>query len=242
MHYRPFIPLPFCAFSCLLVAALSRMIQALVFDFDGLILDTESALIGAYADVHAAHGVPFDEAEFLRSVGHADYAFDPWHAFEKRADRVALEVERRRRNRERDLHLALLPGVAALLDAARAAGLRIGLASNSPHAHCERHLGRLGLLDRFAFLACREDVASPKPEPDLYRLVLGHFGLRGTEAVAFEDSHTGSIAAKRAGLWCVAVPNGSTTSHDFAHADLRLDSLADLALPDLLKKFPPAGR
>ena len=68
------------------------MIRALVFDFDGLILDTESALIRAYADVHAAHGAPFDEGEFLRSVGHADYTFDPWHAFEKHADRVALET------------------------------------------------------------------------------------------------------------------------------------------------------
>src|SRR3954463_1485825 len=128
------------------------MIRALVFDFDGLILDTESALIGAYADVHAAHHMPFAEAEFLRSVGHADYAFDPWHAFEKRADRAALETERRARNRARDLELQILPGVIALLDAARDADLRVGLASNSPHLHCDRHLGRLGLLERFSFL------------------------------------------------------------------------------------------
>ena len=87
------------------------MIRALVFDFDGLILDTESALIRAYADVHASHGVPFDEAVFLRSVGHADYSFDPWHAFEKRADRAALESERQRRNHEQNLRLAILPGV-----------------------------------------------------------------------------------------------------------------------------------
>jgi len=213
------------------------MIRALVFDFDGLILDTESALIRAYADVHAAHGVPFDEAEFLRSVGHADYAFDPWHAFEKRADRVALETERRQRNRERDLSLAILLGVVALLEAARARRLQVGLASNSRHEHCEQHLGRLGLLDRFGFLACREDAASPKPEPDLYRLVLNHFGLRGAEAIAFEDSHTGSLAAKRAGLWVVAAPNSSTAHHDFAHADLRVASLADCPLPDLIARF-----
>jgi HAD superfamily hydrolase (TIGR01509 family) len=213
------------------------MIRALVFDFDGLILDTESALIRAYADVHVAHGVPFDEAEFLRSVGHADYAFDPWHAFEKRADRAALEFERRRHNRERDRHLPILPGVVALLDAAREQSLPVALASNSPHEHCERHLGRLGLLERFAFLACREDVASPKPEPDLYRLVLNHLGLRGIEAIAFEDSHTGSLAAKRAGLWTVAAPNVSTAHHDFTHVDLRVASLADCPLPGLLARF-----
>jgi len=213
------------------------MIRALVFDFDGLILDTESALIRAYGDVHAAHGVAFDEALFLRSVGHADYAFDPWHAFEKRADRVALEIERRDRNRARNLELPILPGVVTLLDAARENSLPVGLASNSSHEHCEGHLERLGLLERFAFLACRDDVASPKPEPDLYRLVLNRFGLRGMEAIAFEDSHTGSIAAKRAGLWCVAAPNVSTAHHDFAHVDLRVASLAECTLTDLLTRF-----
>jgi HAD superfamily hydrolase (TIGR01509 family) len=213
------------------------MIRALVFDFDGLILDTESALIGAYADVHAAHGVPFDEAHFLRSVGHADYAFDPWHAFEKRADRVALEVERRAQNRDRDLGLQILPGVIPLMDEARAADLLVGLASNSQHDHCERHLARIGLLDRFAFLACREDVPSPKPEPDLYKLVLNRFGLRGHEAIAFEDSHTGSLAAKRAGLFVVAVPNPSTAHHDFAHVDLQVSSLEEISLRDLSVRF-----
>jgi len=213
------------------------MIRALIFDFDGLILDTESALIGAYADVHAAHGVAFDHDHFLRSVGHADYAFDPWHAFEKRADRAALELERRHFNRARDLQLPVLPGVVALLDAARKHHLRVGLASNSVHAHCERHLTRIGLLDRFEFLACREDVPVPKPAPDLYKLVLQHFGHRGHEAIAFEDSHTGSLAAKRANLWAVAAPNISTAHHDFSHVDLKVKSLAAVDLPKLMAKF-----
>ena len=213
------------------------MICALVFDFDGLMLDTESALIDAYADVHAAHGVAFDRTLFLRSVGHADYAFDPWHAFEKRADRAALETERRTRNRERDLHLPLLPGVLGLLDAARTRPLRVGLASNSPRAHCERHLTRIELLDRFEFLACREDVPLPKPAPDLYKLVLSRFGLRGHEAIAFEDSHTGSLAAKRANLCTVTAPNVSTAYHDFAHADLQVASLADVTLDELITRF-----
>lgn len=217
------------------------MIRALIFDFDGLILDTESSLIEAYADVHERHRVPFDRAHFLRSVGHADYAFDPWHAFEKRADRAALESERRTRNRERDLALPILPGVVALVGAAQAAGLRRGLASNSTHAHVEGHLGRLGLLDRFEFLACREDVPSPKPEPDLYRLVLNHFGLKGAEAIAFEDSHTGALAAKRAGLWVVSVPNGSTAHHDFSPAHVRAASLAAVQLADLIAQFARAG-
>ena len=213
------------------------MICALVFDFDGLILDTETPLIDAYGVVHEAHQVPFDRAVFVRSVGHADYAFDPWHGFSPHADRAALEIQRREANRRMIEAQPILPGVVALLDAGRAAGLKIGLASNSQHDWCEPHLARIGLLDRFDFLACREDAPSPKPEPDLYRLVLQRFGLRGHEAIAFEDSHTGSMAAKRANLWVVAVPNESTAHHDFKHVDLRVRSLAEVKLEDLRARF-----
>ncbi|HEX2852110.1 MAG TPA: HAD-IA family hydrolase [Opitutaceae bacterium] len=213
------------------------MIRALVFDFDGLILDTETPLIDSYGDVHAAHGVAFDRATFLRSVGHADYAFDPWHGFSPHADRTALEIERRARKDIRICEQVVLPGVVALLDAAQELRLRVGLASNSEHAWVEPNLARLGLLDRFEFLACREDAPSPKPEPDLYKLVLNRFGLRGFEAIAFEDSHTGSLAAKRANLWCVAAPNVSTAHHDFSHTDLRVTSLAEYTLTDLIARF-----
>ena len=213
------------------------MIRALVFDFDGLILDTESSLIGAYEDIHLAHGHPFDRDLFHKSVGHADYSFDPWHAFDKRADRAALEAERKAKNRARDLLLPILPGAVELLDAGKARGLKIALASNSVHEHCERHLKRLGLFDRFDFVACREDVASPKPEPDLYKLVLNRLGLRGHEAIAFEDSRTGSLAAKRAHLWVMAVPNPSTAHHDFTHVDRVWKSLAEIELDRLMREY-----
>jgi HAD superfamily hydrolase (TIGR01509 family) len=213
------------------------MIRALIFDFDGLVLDTETSLIEAYGDVYAAHGLPFDRPVFARGVGHADFAFDPWRAFGAAADRVALEKERQEFNLSRNAAQPILPGVVGLIDQAKKTGLRVGLASNSSHAHVEGHLQRLGLADRFEFLACREDVASPKPEPDLYRLVLGHFGLRGRQAIAFEDSHAGTLAAKRAGLWVVAVPNLSTGHHEFGHVDLRVDSLADCSLPELVTRF-----
>ena len=67
------------------------MLRALIFDFDGLIVDTETPLIDAYAEVHARHGVPFDRTVFLQSVGHADYAFDPWHGFGAAARVAAVE-------------------------------------------------------------------------------------------------------------------------------------------------------
>jgi len=213
------------------------MIRAIVFDFDGLIVDTETPLIDAYGIVHERHGVSFDRALFIRNVGHADYNFDPWHGFSPHADRAALETERRACKDEILLGQPVLPGVVQLLDSADKAGIKIGLASNSEHSWVEPQLARIGLLERFEFLACREDVPSPKPEPDLYKLVLNRFGLRGHEAIAFEDSHTGSLAAKRANLWAVAVPNVSTAHHDFGHVDLKVASLADVELAALRSRF-----
>jgi HAD superfamily hydrolase (TIGR01509 family) len=213
------------------------MLRAFIFDFDGLILDTESALIRSYADVHAAHQVPFDHPRFLRAVGHADFTFDPWADFATDHNRVALEAERQHTKKGRLELLAPLPGVIAVLNEARVAGLPVAVASNSEHTWVEPHLTRLGLLDRFAFIACREDVRAPKPEPDLYKLVLEKLGVRGHEAVAFEDSHAGSLAATRAHIWCVAAPGPSTAHHDFAHADLCVKSLAEVTLPSLRQRF-----
>ncbi len=217
------------------------MIRALVFDFDGLIVDTETPLIDAYAAVHARYGVAFDRTAFVHNVGHAEYAFDPWHGFSPHADRAALEIERRTIKDELLVRQPILPGVVALLDAARELKLRIGVASNSSHPWVEPHLTRLGLHNRFEFFACREDAPSPKPEPDLYRLVLNRFGLRGHEAIAFEDSHTGALAAKRAKLWTVAVPGPSTMHHDFNHADVHVRSLAEVTLDELIRRFLPAS-
>jgi HAD superfamily hydrolase (TIGR01509 family) len=213
------------------------MIRAIVLDFDGLIVDTETPIIEAYGDVHAQHGLPFERAEFAAGVGHYDFSFDPWRAFDPTLDRDALEKLRRHYNHARTLRQPILPGIKALLEAAGALKLRIGLASNSPHTWVEPNLERLGLRSHFEFIACRGDVPSPKPEPDIYKLVLNQFGLRGHEAIAFEDSNAGSLAAKRAGLWVVTIPNPSTTHHDFAHSHLQLTSLAERTLEQLIAHF-----
>lgn len=217
------------------------MIRALVFDFDGLILDTEMALIESYQEVHAHYGLAFDREHVLRSVGHADYEFDPWGAFGPEADRAALDAHRRRINIERNHRLTPLPGAAELIAAAHAAGLRLGVASNSGHWHVDTHLARLGLLERFDFVACRDDVAAPKPEPEIYRLVLHKLGVESTAAVAFEDSHTGLTAARRAGLRTVAVPNRATAHHALHEADWQVPSLAEVSLGKLVGRLFPSS-
>ena len=213
------------------------MIRALVFDFDGLILDTETALIDALAAIHRRAGRPFSRRLAREAVGRTAQYYDPWTAFGPAADREALAAELRRVNWEILAQQSVLPGVTGHLRQAQARGLRIGLASNSDHAHVEGHLARLGLRDCFEYLRCIEDVPAGKPAPDLYLAVLEEFKLTGRQAIAFEDSAHGVHAAKSAGLWCVAVPGPSSRSHNFARADLQVSSLAHCPLPELLVKF-----
>jgi HAD superfamily hydrolase (TIGR01509 family) len=213
------------------------MIRALVFDFDGLIFDTETALIDACEIIHRRAGKAFSRQLAHEAVGRTGLHYDQWAAFDPGADRPALEAELQRINRELLAKQSVLPGVTEYLRQARERGLQIGLASNSSHAHVEGHLARLGLLEGFDYLRCIEDVPAGKPEPHLYRSVIEKFGVAGAETIAFEDSEHGALAAKRAGLWCVAVPGPSSANHNLAHADLILASLADYSLPGLLEKF-----
>lgn len=213
------------------------MIRALVFDFDGLIIDTETTVIDACELIHRRAGKNFSRRLAQEAVGRAALHYDQWAAFGAGADRAALEIELQRVNRELIATQKVLPGVLDYLTEAKKRGLKIGLASNSDHAHVEGHLARLGVLKQFDYLRCIEDVPAGKPEPFLYRAVVDYFGLPGNEAIAFEDSEHGALAAKRAGLWCVAVPGPSSVNHDLAHADLILNSLADRPLSVLLQKF-----
>ena len=213
------------------------MIRALIFDFDGLILDTETPILDAWASLHQEAGLPYSPECAAKIVGHVDVAFDPWVAFGEQADRVELESRHKLRTRERVHQQPILPGVESYFKHARAQGLKLAIASNSPHVWVDKHLERLGLLSLFEVIKCRDDVARGKPEPDVYQAVLHELGLNPNEAIAFEDSEAGSLAAKRAGLWSVAVPNPSTLQHDFSHVDLRLSSLADQPLDELLQRF-----
>jgi HAD superfamily hydrolase (TIGR01509 family) len=206
------------------------VIRALIFDFDGLIFDTETPMISAYGEIHRKRNMPFDRARFTRSIGTVDQDTDPWKAFGPTAPRAELETERLRINQELLEQQTILPGVVDLIDQTRQNGLRLAVASNSSREHVDGYLKYLGLHEKFEFISCRTDDTPPKPAPDLYLAVLKKFDVLGEEALAFEDSATGIASARAAGLWCVAVPNESTREQDFAQAHLRLESLAGQTL------------
>lgn len=214
--------------------------RAIVFDFDGLILDTEEPIYRSWVEVYTAHGqeLPFDR--WMQIVGSSNAAFDPRANLEMQIGRpLTQEVldSRLRRRTELVLEQSVRPGVAELAQAARDAGVKTGVASSSSCAWVKEHLQRLGIQQLFECVRCRDDVATVKPAPDLYLSVLQCLDVSPAASVAIEDSTNGIHAAKAAGMACVAVPNTITAGQDFGLADLLLPSLSGLTPEGLAAKL-----
>lgn len=217
------------------------MIKAIIFDFDGLILDTETTEYRSWQELYASFGCELPLTLWHEGIGTVGI-FDPYNYLERQLgytlDRPTLEAQRRCRDAELLAAEVVLPGVVAYLDAASSLGLRLGLASSSPRDWVVGHLERLGLLERFDVIFCRDDVSGrSKPDPAVYLAALAALGVTAHEALAIEDSANGALAAKRAGLYCVVVPNGMTRELKFDHADRRLDSLLDVPLSQLIAEM-----
>lgn len=212
--------------------------QALIFDFDGTILDTETPEYQVWQEIFSGHGFEIPLAYYSGFIGRAASKASPFDLLEEQLGRPIERDTLRTRFRERIKEIlatqAVLPGVLDYLTAARRLGLRIGLASSSGSTYVTDHLKRLGLRHFFDCVRTRDDVREAKPAPELYHTVLAAFGLRPDQAVALEDSPNGVLAARRAGIFCVAIPNSVTGQLALDHASLRLNSLADLPLETLL--------
>lgn len=216
------------------------MIRALIFDFDGLILDTEVPDLQSWQEVYRAHGCEFPASLWAHNVGTASDPFDPYEYLERQlgrpVDREAIRAKRHPRFAELVEAQSVLPGVREYLADARRLGLKLGVASSSSRRWVTGHIGRLGLAGHFDSVKSADDVTHAKPDPELYHAVLDAMGLAADQAVAFEDSPNGVLAAKRAGVFCVAVPNAVTRQLAFDGTDLRLDSLAEMPLEALLSE------
>jgi len=212
-----------------------------VFDFDGLVFDSETHEYETVLELFAEHGAELPLEVWGECVGREPGFFDPYAYLAERTgapvDRDALEARRRTAFFARVERSGAIPGVEEALRAARSLGLRIGLASSSTRGWVEPQLRRLGLWHYFECVRTREDVERVKPDPELYRSVLRCLGVEPRSAVAFEDSPNGALAATRAGMYCVVVPNPVTATLAFGDHDLRLESLMQAELADLLARI-----
>jgi HAD superfamily hydrolase (TIGR01509 family) len=222
------------------------MIRAVVFDFDGLILDTEVPEFQTWQEIYRAHGCELALEVWATGLGTSADAFDPCAHLEAQLgrllDREIIHQHRRQRYLELLGTRTALPGVREYIAAAKQLGLHLGVASSSSREWVVGHLAALGIEAYFDCIKCRGDVLRVKPDPSLYQAVVEALALQPHEAIALEDSPHGVAAAKRAGLFCVAVPNPLTRQLSLAHADLLVSSLADLPLPQLLEHIQRQGR
>ena len=214
-------------------------IKGLIFDFDGLIIDTETPIYQSWQELYQSYGYELPVQKWSKLIGTAEAIFDPADDLDqlvgRRLDWKAIEPARQKRELDLIYRQPLLPGVAEILLAAKSAGLKVSLASSSTCEWVTGHLTRLGLIQSFDWILARDDVRRTKPDPELFLRALACLGLQPDQAVVFEDSPNGILAARRAGIFAVAVPGNMTRELILDNADLRLDSLADLPLENLLE-------
>lgn len=215
------------------------MIKAIIFDFDGLILDTESPIFLSWQEVYREFGCELALEEWAANVGTED-SFDPVAHLEVMLSKTldAAAIRRVRKPREATLIEAehILPGVESYIAEAKRMGLKLAIASNSSREWVTGHLGRLGLIHHFDIIKCWDDldVGKRKPEPTVYQAVLNTLDITADQSIALEDSPNGILSATRAGIFTVAVPNALTKLLGVGNADMVLDSMADMSLDDLL--------
>ncbi|MCE1255433.1 MAG: HAD-IA family hydrolase [Anaerolineae bacterium] len=216
-------------------------IKAIIFDFDGLILDTELAEFKTWEWIYKTYQVKFPLQEWLSTIGISESSFDIYKHLEKE---LHNNISREEVIQKRDLHLhellslqPVMPGVKELVLEARQAGVKLAVASGASYNWVSSNLKRLGIFDYFNGVHTREEVPLGKPDPGVYLSALKNLQVDANEAVAFEDSPNGIKAARSAGLFCIAVPNTLTKMLDTSQANHSLSSIADVNLEKLNDLF-----
>jgi putative hydrolase of the HAD superfamily len=214
-------------------------IRAILFDFDGLIVDTESVGYHTWRQLYAQHGHELAVETYAQAIGtEFNDLYDP------RRDLDALtgsalpwaELELRRLEHERELRstLSTLPGVVDRLTEARELGLPCAVASSSPLSWVGTWIEQLELRHHFHHLTTVDDTGKVKPDPSLFLHAAGRLGVHPHEVLVFEDSLNGLRAARAAEMRCIVVPGPMTQHLDFEGALRRVGSLAEVSLRDLV--------
>jgi HAD superfamily hydrolase (TIGR01509 family) len=217
------------------------MIKAIVFDFDGLIFDTETPEFRAFEEIYKERGFELDLKIWSQWVGTDISKFNPYDYLDecvgKPLNREEIRSLRRMKYEKLIAEEKIRPGVEEYLESAKESGLKVGLASSAPKDWVMEHLKTLNLVHYFDCIRVREDAKKVKPDPDLYLQVINYFDIKPKEAIAFEDSPNGALAAKQAGMYCVIVPNDVTKDLNFCDIDLRLESMEQIELAALIEQL-----
>lgn len=209
--------------------------RAVIFDFDGLILDTETVELNIWLNLFSQSGISFNLEAYLKTIGSiTDNTYEPSKVLADKlkngakASDIYLRVEKQ--IIEQLSETKPLPGVLEVIKSAKTLGLKVAVGSSSKRSWVKPHLERLDLLDKFDTVVTFEDVTQCKPSPEIFLKVLERLDVQPNNAIVLEDSANGVIAANRAGIPVVVVPNLVTRHQDFSGAALQLTSLVQLDL------------
>jgi HAD superfamily hydrolase (TIGR01509 family) len=215
------------------------MLKALIFDFDGLILDTETPEVLVWQSIYREHGFELPVEEWQETIG--GYGTSNFDAAEHltllsqgRLDTVSVRVHHRKKI-DAIIHASpIMPGVVSIIEQAKEKGLQVAIGSSAPHSWVDEHVKRLGIFDYFDSIICQDDVppGRTKPNPDIFLKVLDQLNVKQDAAVVFEDSLNGVAAARRAEIFVVAVPNPLTAKMGVT-GDITVSSLAELSFQEL---------
>ncbi|KAF5433171.1 putative hydrolase of the HAD superfamily [Candidatus Methanophagaceae archaeon] len=208
------------------------MIKAIIFDLDGVLLDSVGRDIAITVQVFNKFGYSITQSDEQYIIG--------WHP----ADRISVFAEKFNMSPEEqqliveaEKHLyrelwdstsKLLPGVKECLDTMKTKGLTLALATTSTRESVSKFLQKFHLHGYFSLILTREDVFTRKPNPEIYTKAWNELGYKNEEMIVVEDTEIGVRAAKSAGLPCVAVPNEYTKAQDFSGADYVIKSIGEL--------------
>ena len=222
---------------------LKTPLQGILFDFDGLILDTETPIFQAWEEKFKEYGETLLLEEWAEILGMSTDQMGPVEGFingfreEEKRKEILEEVKQKELEMVYQEHP--LPGVEELIIKAKEQGLILGIVSSSDQDWVHSHLNRLGLMDYFDHTSCADEVQIAKPDPALYNLGLKKARLAPEKVLVLEDSPNGVLAAKRAGLYCIAVPNQLTGQLPFYNnggaPDLVLDSLLEFPWEEFMR-------
>ncbi len=221
------------------------MMDAIIFDFDGLVLETEQPLYETWRGVYIEHGHDLPVQDWIAQMGRPAYTENTVAKLNRLVggslDTDAVVADYKRRLDEVIARQPVLPGVVEVLRDAEALGLGLAVASGSSRRWVVGHLDRLSLTKRFSHVTTNEDTTAHKPDPAPFLHAAAALDVKPARTMVLEDSENGIASAKAAGMFAVAIPSVLTRPMPFDHADLRLDSLDQMPLAEVIQKLD-AGR
>jgi len=214
------------------------LIDAIVFDFDGVIIDTEKARYDAWQAVFSIYNQQLPLVEWVKNLGRASYVADPYVILEKLSGLILPENEIRALAKKFELEfvadLEPLPGIVKLLKKAKTLNIPCAIASSSTRHWVSGHIKRMNLDTYFQTLVCREDTKTHKPLPEPYLTAVSRMNCEPSDCIAIEDAPLGIQSATSAGLRCVAVGCSLTRQLDLSKATWLYESLEEFDLKKLL--------